>query len=154
MVWEPQPLTDRGSYIEPLHPWENRFLDQKPFHTSTTPTNRGGKRNSPGLTPPTTVWKPQPHQPIAYWLVFAYKASTPPEDRVPSPGSEILPNIYNADSQGTKTVIPGVNTAPCGVETPTPPADCRLTGVHGASAWRQLPLGPTSRSRCIRGDGS
>ena len=34
-------------------------LDQKSFHTATTPTNRGQKRLSPGSIPRLTVWKLQ-----------------------------------------------------------------------------------------------
>ena len=48
--------------------------------------------------------------------------------------------------------IPRVDTALHGVETPTPWACCCLVGAHGASARRQLPLGPTLRSRRTRGD--
>ena len=44
--------------------------DQKFFHTSTTPTNRGRQRWSSGSIPPRTVWKPQPHWLIADWLGF------------------------------------------------------------------------------------
>ena len=35
----------------------------------------------------------------------------------------IPPYIYNSDNLGTKTVIPRVETAPHGVETPVPLAD-------------------------------
>ena len=34
--------------------------NQRSFHTSITPTNRGRKRRSSGSIPPRTVWKPQP----------------------------------------------------------------------------------------------
>ena len=43
--------------------------------------------------------------------------------KVPIPGSEIPPYIYDSDKPGTKTVIPRFETAPHGVESPTPPAD-------------------------------
>ena len=38
-----------------------------------------------------------------------------------NPGLEALPFLYN---KGTKMLIPGVDTAPHGVETPTPLAGC------------------------------
>ena len=38
--------------------------------------------------------------------------------------SEILPYLYNSNEAGTNTVISRVDTAPYGVETPTPPTDC------------------------------
>ena len=41
----------------------------------------------------------------------------------PIPGSETLPNLYSSNQPGAKTVIPQVDTAPTGVETPT-------QGVH------------------------
>ena len=66
-------LIGLGSNIEPAHPGEDRFPspDRKSFHTSTNPTTLGRKRSSlGGSTPPRTVWKLQPQQPIADWLVF------------------------------------------------------------------------------------
>ena len=39
------------------------------------------------------------------------------------PELEFFPYIYNSTS-GTKKVVPRVDTAPHGVETPTPQADC------------------------------
>ena len=63
-----------GSYIEQAHPGEDSFPspDQKFFH-AYTPTTRRRKRSSPGSIPLRIVWKPQPHQPIADWLVFVCK---------------------------------------------------------------------------------
>ena len=42
--------------------------DHKSFHVSTTPSNRGRKRRSPGSIPPRTLWKPQPRWLVADWL--------------------------------------------------------------------------------------
>ena len=49
-------------FVKPAPPAEDNNLsaDQKSFHTSTTPTNRGRRRWSPGSIPPPMVWKPQP----------------------------------------------------------------------------------------------
>ena len=49
-------------FLKPAPSGEDKVpsSDQKSFHTSTTPTNRGQKRFSPGSMPPPTVWKPQP----------------------------------------------------------------------------------------------
>ena len=49
-------------FEQPAPPGEDKLSspDQKSFHTSTTPANRGRKRWSPGSIPPSTVWKPQP----------------------------------------------------------------------------------------------
>ena len=41
-----------------------------------------------------------------------------------APGSEIFPYLYNSNNPGTETEIVRVDTAPHGVETPTPLADC------------------------------
>ena len=59
-----------GQRRGPAAPGEDKFLspDQKYFRISTTPTNRGRKRRSPGSIPPRRVWKPQPHRVIADWL--------------------------------------------------------------------------------------
>ena len=53
------------------------------------------------------------------WLVFVYKASALRGGLGPTPGSEILPYIYNSNNPETKTVIAWIDTAPHGVETPT-----------------------------------
>ena len=55
----------------------------------------------------------------------------------PIPGSEILPYIYDSSKPGTTTVVLRVNTAPHGVETPTPLADCGLPGVREATGTRR-----------------
>ena len=46
--------------------------------------------------------------------------------------------MYNSDKPGTKTEIPGVDTAPYGVEAPTPRAGWWLAEARGASARREL----------------
>ena len=79
-VWKPQPhwlVADwlglmepargesfpSGQHRGPAAPEEDKFSssDQKSFHVSTTPANRGRKRRSPGSIPLCTVWKLQPH---------------------------------------------------------------------------------------------
>ena len=54
---------------------------------------------------------------------IVHKASAPRGGYVSIPGLEILQYLYNSDNLGTKAVIPRVETAPHGVETPTPSAD-------------------------------
>ena len=61
-------------------------LDHKSFHVSTTPTNRGLKRKSPGSIPPRTMWKPQTHWLIADWLELTEQAR-----------GESCPSGYNVD---------------------------------------------------------
>ena len=56
----------------------------------------------------------------------------------PIPGSEILPYIYDSNKPGTTTVVLRVNTAPHGVETPTPLADCGLAGFREANGTRRV----------------
>ena len=55
------------------------------------------------------------------------------------PGSEILSFRYNSNKRGTKTVIPRVDTAPHGVETPTQGTPlligvCEASGPHPMGA--------------------
>ena len=76
------------------------------------------------LTAPHGVEKPQPHLQIADWLGLENKASATRRRQGPIPGLEIPPYICNSDNPGTKTAIPRVDTAPQGVETPTPLGDC------------------------------
>ena len=63
-----------------------------------------------------TVWKPQPHGPVADWLGIVQKASAPRGGYFPIPGLEVLQYLYNSDNLGTKTVIPRVETALHGAE--------------------------------------
>ena len=70
---------------------------------------------------------------------------------VPISGSGILPYLCNSNNPRTKTQIPRVDTAPESVENTTQLAGCYLSGAHGASTGRELPLGTTPRSRPIRG---
>ena len=111
---------------------------QKSFHVSTTPTTRGRKRRFPGSIPPRRVWKPQLLWAIADWLGLSQRtAGLAPRANAEVPPhtgrischpqiirSEILPYVYNSNNPGTKTQIPRVDTAPRGVETPTPLAGC------------------------------
>ena len=85
--------------------------------------NAGTKTVIPGSTPPCTVWKPQLHRPIADWLGIEKKASAIREREGLIPGSDTIPYLHNFDNLGTRTMIVRVETAPHGVETPTPPAD-------------------------------
>ena len=123
----------------PVAPGEDRVSspDQKSFHISTTPTNRGRKWRSPRSIPPRTVWKPQPHRLVADWLGFMEPASgescpsgqrrgpaAPEEDKVPSPDEKFFHISTTPTNRGRKTVIRRVDTAPRGVETPIPSAGC------------------------------
>ena len=64
----------------------------------------------------------------------------------PIPGSEILSYLYNSNKPGTMTVIPRVDTAPHGVETPTKGTPL-LNGVREASGPR--PLGVRSSASSL-----
>ena len=48
----------------------------------------------------------------------------PGEDRIPSPDQQSSRASICSNKPGTKAVVPRVDTAPHGVETPTPLADC------------------------------
>ena len=52
------------------------------------------------------------------------RPAAPGEDQFLSPDQKILPYLYNSNNPGTKTEISRVDTAPQGVETPTPLGDC------------------------------
>ena len=80
------------------------------------------------------VWKPRP--PIADWLGLENNASATRGRQGAIPGSEIPPYIYNSDNLGTKTLIPPVDPAPHGVETPALLAGRWLGIVHRTSAPR------------------
>ena len=112
-----------GSYMEPAHPGENRFLSpyQKSFHACTT-TTRGRKRSSPRSTPPRTVWKPRPTS-RSLIECSCMKPAHPGEDRFPSPDQKSSIHLQ-LRRLGDKTVIPRVNPAPHCVQTPTPLARC------------------------------
>ena len=45
-------------------------------------------------------------------------------DIIPSPDHKMLQYVYNSYKTGTTTVVFPVDTAPHGVETPTPMAEC------------------------------
>ena len=94
--------------------------DQKPFHTSTTPTNRGRKRRSPESIPPRAVWKPQLHWVVADWLGLMEPArgeSCPSgkrrgpaasgEDRLPSPGQKSIHTCITPTTRERKRRSPG-----------------------------------------------
>ena len=89
-VWEPQPHWLIANWLGLMEsargegfpsrqrrglagPGEDRVLsrDQKYFHISTTPTTREQKQISPRSIPFRTVWKSQPHWPVADWLGLA-----------------------------------------------------------------------------------
>ena len=110
--------------------------DHKSFHKSASPANRGRKRRSRGSLLLRTVWKPQPH----LWLLIGWGSciqcgesyrsgqrrdpAAPGDDKVSSPEFEILPYLFDSNNPRVKAEIPRVDTAPHGVETPTPLADC------------------------------
>ena len=122
-----------SQHQRPAAPEEDNVLspDDKSLFTSTTPTTQGRKRRSPGSTPPHRVWKSEPHWLVADWLRFMEPArgeSCPSGRRrrpaAPGEDKNILPYLYNSTKLGTKTQIPRVDTAPHGVDTPTPLAGC------------------------------
>ena len=63
------------------------------------------------------------------------------EVKVPSPDQKMFPCLYISNKPGTKTVIPRVDTAPHGVETP-PQGTSLLIGVREASG--PYPMGVRS----------
>ena len=69
------------------------------------------------------MWKPKPHWPVVDWLEIVHRANAPREGQASITGLEMIPYLYNFDNLGTKAVIPRVETAPHGVETPVPLAD-------------------------------
>ena len=69
------------------------------------------------------MWKLQPRRPIVDCLGLKNKADATRGRQGPIPALEIPLYMFNSDSLGTKTVIPRVETAPHGVETPVPLAD-------------------------------
>ena len=107
------------------------------------------------------VWKPQLQLLIGWGSWSRRTARVAPRDNVkvaPLTGRiRSHPRIRNPyvslylQQPGDESRDPRVDTAPYGVESPTPLADGRLTGAHGASVRRELPLRPTSRSRHTRG---
>lgn len=77
------------------------------------------------------------------------------------PGLGLHPSFYNFETPGTKTVVPWVNTAPDGVETPAPLTDCRLAAVQsqrvtrGGYSWSRfsishVQLQQTGNEKCAR----
>ena len=124
----------------PAAPVEDMFSspDQKFFHIPTTNySNLGMKTENHGPFPPRTVWKSQSHGLVADWLGFMEPAhgescpsgqrrrpTAPGEDEFPSPDQKILPYLYNSNKPVTTKRIPQVDTAPQGVDTPTPLVAC------------------------------
>ena len=149
-----------GQRRGPVAPGEDTFpsLVQKSFHISTTPTIRGRKRRSLGTTPPRKVWKPQSNWVVADWLgrMPAGGEGCPSgqgrgwaahgEVKVPSPDKKFFHISTNSNKPGTKTVIPRVDTAPHGVETPTQGTPL-LMGVREASGPH--PMGARSSASSL-----
>ena len=100
------------------------FPDRNSFHVSTIPANRGRQRRSPGAIPLRTVWKPQPHCLVAYWLKRLMEPArgescplgqrrslaAPGEDRISSPDEKSLQT--SKTTQGGKqrfagSILPG-----------------------------------------------
>ena len=79
--------------------------------------------------------------------------AAPGDDKVPSPDQKSFHTYTNSNNPETKTDIPRVDTAPQGVENPTPLADLRRFG------WGSWPMsrltrglsGPMSESEIFRG---
>ena len=89
-----------GQRRHPAAPGKDAFPspDQKFFHVSTTPANRGRKLGFPGSIPIRTVWKPEPHWLVADWRGLVEPArgerfpsgkrrgsAAPEEDKFPPP---------------------------------------------------------------------
>ena len=95
------------------------YADEKYFHTSTTPTTRARKQRSPGLIPLRTVWKHQPHWPVADWLrvMEPVRAESCPsgqhrgraanaKDRVLSPNQKFVKISTTLTTGGPKRISP------------------------------------------------
>ena len=115
-------LLPRGQRQGPAEPGENKLPspDQKSFHISTTPTNRGRKRSSPWSIPLRTVWKRQPHWLVADWLGIMKPArgesfhwgkrrgpAAPGKDKFPSPDQKSFSTSTTPKSRGQKWRSPG-----------------------------------------------
>ena len=147
-----------GQRRGPAAPGKDKFPapDQKSFNTSTTPTTRGRNRRSSGSISPDIIWKPQPHRRVADWLVLmepAHGESSPSGHAEVPPHSGrigvLFPDHKSFHISTTPTTL-GQKGRSLGSIRPRT-ADCWLPGVHGASARRELPRGPTSRSRHTQG---
>ena len=140
--------------------------DQTCFYIWTTPATQRRQRRSSPFTQPRAVWKHEPQWLIGHrGLAGAHGGSargelplgpTPSRHRSrdgygPTTGSEIHQYRYTSNTPGATIVITSVDIGPRGVETPTSLADCWLGGDQRTNALRQLPLVPTSSSRCTRG---
>ena len=74
--------------------------------------------------PPNTVCKPQAHYLIADWLGFMEPAPLGEKgEKTPSPDHNSFFYMYNSIKMGTQAMIPRVDTATHGVQTPPPLAD-------------------------------
>ena len=118
----------------PAAPGEDRVSspDEESLHTFTTPITRGQKQTSPGSIPPCKVWKPQTHWVIADSLGLMEPAlgesRLSGQRRGPAPPGE---DKFSSSDQKSfhisttpTTRVENVDTAPKGVETPTPQAGC------------------------------
>ena len=142
--------------IEPAHPGGDNFPSPhyKSFHKSTTPTSRGRKRRSPGSIPPRRMWKLQSHWVIADWLglMVPARGESCPSGQRRGPAAPGEDNFPFADQESfhisiyIKTVIPRVDTAPHGAETPTQGTPL-LIGVREASGSH--PMGVRSSSSSL-----
>ena len=88
--------------------------------------NTGDENCGPsGRYRPHGVKTPTPLADCCLWLGFVVRtADATGQGYAPIPRSETLPHINKSTTSGTKAVVTLVDTAPHGVETPTPLADC------------------------------
>ena len=152
-------VASRANAEVPPHPGRIRSHPRIRNPSIPLQLHQPGNENDdpPGSIPPRRVWKPQPHWVIADWLELIMEPArgesfpsgqrrgpaTPGEDRLPIPGSEILPYLYNSRNPGTQTQIPRIDIASQGVETPTQGTPL-LIGVREASGPH--PMGVSSAS--------
>ena len=139
----PRPVSGRGARGGscssgerrcPAAPGEDKAPspDHKPFHTSNS-HELGTKTVPPRVD--TASHSGSSNWLVADWMGFVeFRRTRGGQGLITS--SKIFPCLYNSKKPGTKTVIPRVDTAPHGVETPIPLAGRRLAGVRGASGTR------------------
>ena len=117
--WSPRAarVSPRDNVEDPPHPGRiasHPRIRNPSISLQLTPTNGGQKRGTRGSIPPRTVWKPQPE---------VHRTSATRGDRIPSPDQKSF-HTNNSNKPETQSVVFRVDTAPHGVETPTPLADC------------------------------
>ena len=116
--------------------------EQKFFHISTTRKPGDEYSCPPGRHRPARCGQPQSHWRIANWLGLV-EPGLPGKDIGSHPRIIILQYSYDSNKPGTKTTISLVDTAPHGVETPTP---LRLIADCLWRWWSPSPSGDDVRS--------